>query len=320
MRPQNSGAPKAAWRVAAPIVLLAVGMLLAPPQATILIQSLVRDAAWPGQRAVAWISAWSKRQFRQFAGTDDKEQLVVTLQAEVNDWKLRHRRLQVETALLREQLAEAESHDAPSIQPGSTAPLLVPHVASASVLGPDTAAAWRSHLSIDAGKSHGVEESSLVLEDGRPLIDQGEDAGIGDDQPVYFGRVVVGKIARAGRWSSSVALLTDATFRAKAQLVRHSDQGTRFGATGILEGQGQALCRLKWIAATEPIQPGDDVYTADRDGLFPYPMYFGKIVSAELEPGASDWSILVRPAIADVELRRVQVLKKSVNPTRLLAQ
>ena len=48
-------------------------------------------------------------------------------------------------------------------------------------------------------------------------------------------------------------------------------------------------------------------------------MYYGKVVRAELEPGAQEWSIWVKPAAVDVRLETVLILRRVLNPDRILA-
>jgi hypothetical protein len=82
-------------------------------------------------------------------------------------------------------------------------------------------------------------------------------------------------------------------------------------------GDGSDLCRLQHIS--DPVNVDDEVFTGGTDGLVPLPMYYGTVVRAELAPGASEWSVWVKPAAANERLESVLILKRTVNPDRILA-
>ena len=198
-------------------------------------------------------------------------------------------------------------------------PLFQPDLVRAQVLGEELSCLWRGQKLIGAGTHDGIRELTLVLDDKRPILDQGADARVAADQPVYAGRIVVGKVAATGRWSSTLRLVTDAGYIGSARLARRTSQGTVFSSEGKLEGDGTRLCRLKYIQSTEPVREGDLVFTGETDGVHPCPMYYGTVARAELEEGTSHWSIWVKPAVLDEKLETVQVLRTALNRNRLLA-
>ena len=51
---------------------------------------------------------------------------------------------------------------------------------------------------------------------------------------VYAGRIVIGKIAEVGRFSSTLRLVTDSGYSGRARLARRTSQGLVFGAEGTL--------------------------------------------------------------------------------------
>lgn len=238
------------------------------------------------------------------------------LKVQLRSWQQSFRQLQAQNALLNEQLAAARRDGVSPYQGKPAAPLVVPQLLEAAILGDESAAAWRSGTLIDRGAAHGLRESTLVLEDEASLIDQGADAGLAKGQPVYAGRNVIGKIGVVGRWTSTIQSLTDAKFRAKAQLARQTPDGLVFGSTAILEGTGEPNCRLKLVPADEAVSVGDEVFTNHNDATLPFPLYYGKVVQAELKPGASHWDIVVEPAVKQIESQTVQVLTRSLNPAR----
>lgn len=312
------------WFNANLLVLLAVcavglGLSAAPSYVTDTVRLSVRDSIVPGWKLIRTVTRRA-RQLVPSISTADRSKEVTALSSDLAEWKQTTRQLQIRNALLHEQLEQVRREGAAPYRATAGKPLLIPELLSASILGGRRSALWRSGVLIDLGRRGGVAESSLVLEDGRPLIDQGRDAGIVAEQPVYAGRCVIGRVAHVGRFSSTLLPVTDRSYRAGAQIIRRTEQGYRFRTKGVLEGTGGAHCRLKFIDATEPISVGDDVYTADRDGTLPYPLYYGKVVRADLPPGALKWVIDVQPAADLSKQTAVQILRIRVNPLRVAKQ
>ena len=59
------------------------------------------------------------------------------------------------------------------------------------------------------------------------------------------------------------------------------------------------------------------VYTADRDGLLPVPLFYGEVVEAKLGAENREWTILVKPVQLPSHLTTVQLLRTTLNPQRL---
>ena len=320
----------------------AVGLLCAPSTLTDLLQASVRDAVHPGSLLItSAIEGVRKLAPRSQSESANLAQLEATA-TELQESQRRERRLRSELAVLRGQLESLKRTGTRPIQPSSSAPLIIAELLEARILGEESGRCWQSGRLIGRGASSGVQPSEFVLS-AETTIDQGHADHVAPGHPVYAGRCVVGKVRHVGRWTSTLQPVTDADYRGTAQLARRvnasaaggvapiheqkaeqpgvprsEDNGSVvFGAKGVLEGQGHELCRLTLISSSEPVNVGDEVYTGERDALFPYPMYYGRVVQAELRPGASYWDIRVQPAVALEELETVEVLRKSINPVRL---
>src|SRR4030095_14292410 len=139
----------------------------------------------------------------------------------------------------------------------------------ARVLGEETAALWRGMKFLSAGARNGIAESALVLDDPRPLIDLGSDADLSAGDAAYAGRIVIGKVAEVGRFSSTLRLVTDPAYSGRARPMHRSSRGLVSGAEGTIVGDGSDLCRLRHI--TDPVNVGDEVFTGGTDGVFPLP-------------------------------------------------
>jgi cell shape-determining protein MreC len=302
------------------LLAVALGLLIVPRAWSDSTRTLVLDATLPGQRLVQNLRGWPGATWDRWSQTADNSREVEALQTQLDEWKLRYRRLEIESAALRAELANIEQNGvaAYSGEPGK--PLLVPQLLEATVLGEEFPALWSAGYFVDRGSAAGVVETSLVLDNAHLKVDQGTESRLESGQPVYAGRAVVGRVALVGRYMSTIRRVTDADYRGLAQIIRQTSQGRQFGPQGELEGCGEDQpCRLTRIAATEQVRVGDEVYTAGRDTLLPSPMYYGTIVRVEHRPGEECWDIDVEPAARNIELQSVQILRQRVNTERVLA-
>jgi cell shape-determining protein MreC len=190
-------------------------------------------------------------------------------------------------------------------------------VVRAAVINPRTQSAAAEQL-LNSGRSHGLAESDVVLDESAPRLDQGSEAGIEPELDVLIGRCVVGRIASVGRWTSAIEPITDPRYRGLAQIIRPSDQGGSFGAEGILVGQGTELLKLTDVPTTQSVRVGDEIYTSDRDRRFPIPLYYGRVV--RVEESGRNWEIAVRPAVRVSDLKTVAVLKVGHPAGKTLAE
>lgn len=303
------------------LALLAVGLRSAPGGVAAAWRGLTSDVLRPGLQGLQWArqtgSEVIERQRSSSEAIADAEnrqlrEQVARLQDQVQQVVARSA-LQPDSAGTRDPAGLAE------YVPEVSARLLIPQLLQVGVLGATAATEWRQGLYLSSGSTSGLREAALVLADNRRLIDFGRDGGVAAEDPLLLGRQVIGKVAQAGRWSSSVMLLTDAGYRGRAQLVRVTSQGPVFAAPGILHGTGDETCQLMGIPSTESVRVGDFVYTAERDGVIPVPLYYGKVVDASAGPDDREWTIHVEPAPLPRELTRVAVLRTLLNPDRPLA-
>ena len=298
------------------LCLLALALTGLPQSIANTARAMVFDASLPGHRLLAVTRKKiiaARERHTPNAGRDRQQR---ALEIEVRQWQQRYRQLQAQNGLLREQLTTAVREGVSPYRGSPTEPLVVPQLLQAAVLGDESAALWRSGTLIDRGSADGLRESTLVLEAAASLVDQGAPAGLAAGQPVYSGRNVVGKIGVVGRWTSTIQPLTDPKFRGMAQLARKTPNGISFASTAILEGTGEDLCRLTLVPASEAVSVGDEVYTNHNDAALPFPFYYGKVVQAELKPGAAHWEIRVEPAVKQIDSQTVQILTRSLNPLR----
>ncbi len=297
------------------LCLTGAGLLFVPADAARPVRALVRDALCPGQAALHAAARYSRRWVTELGKSLDHPGHRAERDDELQAARLEIRRLELQVDRLRERVEKLSQQQGLTPAAGSPSPLVTPRLVAARVLGDETAALWRGRKLLSVGGAE-ITESSLVLDDSRPIVDLGVDAGLSPGDETYAGRIVIGKIAEVGRYSSTLRLVTDPAYSGRARLARRTSRGLVFGAEGTLTGDGTDLCRLKHIA--DPVNIGDEVFTGGADGLVPLPMYYGKVVRAELEPGANEWSVWVQPAAAAERLESVLIVRRAVNPDRVL--
>ena len=307
---------------AAAFVAAAAGLFVAPSWLDQPLRAVILDVVVSGQAfALSRYDAWrapsallptrSQRERRQVRGPTPVDEPLCNL-------KQTCRRLRIENARLREELQLAEKYGVSPIPVSAAHTAAVPTVVRAALVSRQTLSQWRSVRPLNQGRKAGIAESSLVLEEGLPHLDQGSDAGVEPELDVFIGRCVVGRIASVGRWTSTLESITDPRYRALVQIVRPTDQGGSFGTEGILVGQGNGLCKLTDVPTTETVRVGDEVYTSDRDGRTRVPLYYGRIRS--VEEAGRHWDITVEPAVKAGELKSVAVLKLPPSFARTLAE
>lgn len=306
------------WPTTAVCLLLGLALTRLPAETAQAVRSTVADAITPVEKCRARLQAWWRAESDNKLAQLKTELELQRRQQNALETKLRSERLR--SANLNEELERVRTVGAERYQAEESNPLLVPELIRADVVGTEQKRLLRSGIYLSAGNGDRVIEDSLVL-DGEAdelMIDQGRDRGVPTEAPVYAGRCVVGRIESVGRWTSLVRLVTDAGYRGRAQVLRTTADGSAYGPECILEGTGEELCRLRYLDRTESVEVGEEVYTGGRSASMPYPMYYGKIVKAELDPSDREWTVWVKPAIAPKLLQTVQILTQTANSIRIL--
>ncbi len=306
-------------RTTAACCLVGFGCMLLPSELQSAARCHVADLLAPGQRVAhqgrsllaSTKVAPDSPSFRS-ADTDRIHAQVEQLQLELRQQHLREAKLQ-------QRLADRKQHGASPFIASKSPPLVRHELIEARVLGREKDLDAQSALLLDLGSSDGAVSEAFVVRGTSPVLDVGANASVAAGQPVYTGRCVIGRIERTGRWTSAVQLITDPTYTGRAQLLRRTEGGVVPGAEGILAGLGDGTCRLSGIPYTEPVAIGDDVYTGGRSARFPDPMYYGRIVKAELQAGQR-WELIVRPHADFDAIERVAVLRQTLGTVRVLGQ
>ena len=302
------------------LMLIGAGLYFIPDAVAESVRGTVTDILRPGYQLVHVSLHTLIRRESAVAGQDASVE-IAELQAALVEEQERARALETQLAMLTERMGADQQVPARRSQPSR---LITRSLVDVAVLGDTLADQWRAGKLLDLGAKNGLRENEQVMaprKTQKQLLDQGEGAEISTEDAMLLGRCVIGKVEHVGRWTSTFQLVTDANYRGRAQLIREASNGSYvFEAHGILKGQGGPLCRLDGIPAESSVRVGDAVYTADRDGTQPIPLYYGKVIEARLETDDREWTVLVKPVDVPNPLTTVHVLRSAVNLERVVAK
>ena len=135
------------------------------------------------------------------------------------------------------------------------------------------------------------------------LIDKGSTSDIKINQPVVTNQGLVGKLVRVTPYTSLVQLITDKNSHVAAIIQKNRVEG-------ILVGQSQNNCILKYIERDADIQIGDSVISSGMGGIFPKGLMLGVITSIDKKPYGLFQCAEVSPKVLFSRLEEVLVLQK----------
>lgn len=106
------------------------------------------------------------------------------------------------------------------------------------------------------------------------LIDKGTKHGVNREMAVVSPEGIVGHVLQTSPHFSKVLLITDFNNSVDAVVQRSR-------AKGLVEGNGDNRCRLKYAERTQDIELGDSVITSGLGGRYPKGLMIGKISKIE---------------------------------------
>lgn len=217
--------------------------------------------------------------------------------------------LEADVARLQLALRLAEMHDSKqaTAEP-EQCQLLGTEAKLAHVLGAQSRAFLGSLATLDVGAADGMLPGNFVVDAPVPLIDVGLHQGLGAGQHVLAGSHVWGRLADVGPECSSVRRVNAAGYRDLVQIVRNTGSALSKGPRGVLEGTGEACCRIKFIPISEPLAVGDLVVSCGDEDLFPSPLVYGAVGRVERAAGEPHWQAWMEPA-AESQPRQVAVVR-----------
>lgn len=191
---------------------------------------------------------------------------------------------QAEAGALKEQLRQVSDYR------GAGLPS-VNRVMPATVLLAEDPSGWHRTIMIDRGSNQGVRPGMIVTE----------------------GASVVGRILEVGPETARVQLITDSAFRMKASAVLKGSQAP--GVTGILAGQGDGTCQLRYVLDREPVAAGWSVLSVlDPDRRWPAGLLVGDVLETGDGPEGNYGTITVQPRLDPRRLTHVLILLEKEMP------
>ncbi|MEQ9407336.1 MAG: rod shape-determining protein MreC [Fuerstiella sp.] len=308
---------KKIWLCTALMLLATVCVYVAEQRGALSgVRMTLHNALSPGRLVLAAMASGrrSPELSAELSVDDLLPEEVSALQNRLLENELQRRQLVIDNARLRNELRVARLQSSAQVTAGRS--LMNFQARRASVLNQTSVPRQLDELFISAGARLGLKRSQLVVEGSGILLDQGQDVGIQADQAVMSGLAVVGRISRVSSWVSLVQPVTDQEFSAAVQLVQGGSGGAAFGAKGLLQGTGAELCRITGVPYTAAVSVGDEVYSADIDGIHGPRLYYGTVVTAEFSAGGV-WDIQVQPAFDRSHLHEVAVVQPQLNAARI---
>jgi len=135
-------------------------------------------------------------------------------------------------------------------------------------------------------------------------INKGLDAGIEKGMPVVTHEGIVGRVLRVTPKYSDIITVLDNLSSIDAIIQR-----TR--ARGILEGQTDTSCILKYALRTDDIEAGDVIISSGLDSIYPKGLLLGKVSKVNKKSYGITQDVEVKPSVDFSRLEEVLVILKS---------
>lgn len=137
-------------------------------------------------------------------------------------------------------------------------------------------------------------------------LDRGERDGIRRGMAVLAPQGVVGQITQVSWIASQVLVLTDSNSGIDA-LVQRSR------ARGIVQGDVDAGCSMKYLRRAEDVIVGDRVISSGLDGIFPKGIVIGAVTEVQLRDRGLLQAALVQPSAPLDRLEEVLIVDPSAH-------
>ncbi len=146
----------------------------------------------------------------------------------------------------------------------------------------------------------------LVLDHNTVTINKGTNDGLKAGQAVITMGGVLGYIFKPDALTSHVMLITD-----RYAVVDGIVQRTR--AHGIVEGNSQYSCALKYVERTEDVKEGDLVVTGGLDNIFPKGFPIAVVTAVERRNFSVSLKVDLRPVVDSYKVEEVFVVTSAAN-------
>ncbi len=136
------------------------------------------------------------------------------------------------------------------------------------------------------------------------VIDKGTKHGVNRGMAVVSPQGIVGHVLQTSPHCAKVLLITDFNSSVDAIVQRSR-------AKGIVEGNGENLCRLKYAPRADDIQLGDRVVTSGLGGRYPKGLMIGKISKIEKKSYGLFQQAEIIPSVNFAKLEEVFVITET---------
>jgi rod shape-determining protein MreC len=145
------------------------------------------------------------------------------------------------------------------------------------------------------------------------LLDRGESDGVKRGMAVVTPEGVVGHVVASSSRASKVLLVIDTTSAVDVTVER-----TR--ARGIVEGERENLCALKYMVHGDDVKVGDRLVSSGMGGLFPKGLPVGKVSEISPEKRGLFQRAIVQPSVDFNKLEEVFVILELSPQQKLLEE
>ena len=136
------------------------------------------------------------------------------------------------------------------------------------------------------------------------VIDKGTKHGVKRGMAVVSPEGIVGHVLQTSPHCAKVLLITDFNSSVDAIVQRSR-------AKGVVEGNGEKLCRLKYASRAHDIQLGDKVVTSGLGGRYPKGLMIGKIRKIEKKSYGLFQQAEIIPSVNFTKLEEVFVITET---------
>jgi rod shape-determining protein MreC len=135
-------------------------------------------------------------------------------------------------------------------------------------------------------------------------INRGERSGIHKTMAVLTEEGVVGRVLRTTRSTADVVTILDLLSALDA-----IDERSR--ARGVVEGQTDEVCTMRFTLRTDDIQPGDVLISSGLGGTFPKGVPIGTVSKVNRKPFGITQDVEVHPSVDFSKLEEVLVITRA---------
>jgi len=134
-------------------------------------------------------------------------------------------------------------------------------------------------------------------------IDKGSQDGVKKDMIAISPSGLVGRLRRVMKDTSGILLITDINSSVAVRL-----QGSRI--EGILEGDGQDACYMRYVPKDADVRIGERVITSGLDMIYPAGIHVGRVTDVFYVEGEMFLTVKVKPSVGLRSIEEVAIIRR----------